>query len=105
MRWDTYKINGKVHWTPWTTVTDASGNRKTIYNAEKQALHIENQIRKEHGKSLRTHYAYDPNGNGVNNTQFIEDGASKFHNRGSLHTTTIVNGTPVITITRIPFKY
>lgn len=30
------KWKGTLDMTPWTTVTDASGNRKTIYNAEKQ---------------------------------------------------------------------
>jgi RHS repeat-associated protein len=99
------KWKGTLDMTPWATVTDAAGNNKTIYNAEKHALHIENQIRAEHGKSLRTHYAYDLNGNGVNSTSFIQNGASMFHNRGSLHTTAIVNGTPVVTISRIPFKY
>jgi hypothetical protein len=49
------KWKGTLDMTVWTTVTDATGSDKTIYNAEKQALHIENQIRVEHGKSLRTH--------------------------------------------------
>lgn len=99
------KWKGTLDMTSWATVTDASGNSKTIYNAEKQALHIENQIRKEHRKSLRTHYAYDVNGRGVKSTQFIQNGASMFHYNGSSHTTTIVNGAPVVTIARIPFKY
>ena len=36
----------------WTTI----GN-KTIPNAEKYATHVENQLRSEHGLSLRTHYS------------------------------------------------
>ncbi len=91
--------------TPWATVTDVSGNKKTIYNAEKHTLHIENKIRKEHGKGLRTHYAYDINGNGVGSTQFVKNGASMFHSQGSLNSTVIRDGAPVITISIIPFKY
>lgn len=99
------KWQGTLDMTPWATATDLSGNNKTIYNAEKYTLHIENQIRKEHGKSLRTHYVYDLNGKGVNSTQFINNGASMFHTRGTSHRTTIVNGMPVTISTVIPFKY
>jgi hypothetical protein len=90
--------------SPWATVTvtDANGNSssKNIPNAEKHALHVENQLRSEHGLGLRTHYI-----RGNNSTQFIQDKASMFHFRGTQQTTIIVNGMPVTTTTRIPFKY
>jgi len=51
--------------------------------------------------NLQTHYDYAPN----NSTQFIQNGASLYHYSGSLHTTIIVNGVPVVTTTKNPFKY
>ena len=46
----------------WTTI----GN-KTIPNAEKYATHVENQLRSEHGLSLRTHYSP-----GYNSTRLLD---------------------------------
>jgi len=90
---------------PWATVTDVTGNNKTIYNAEKYTLHIENQIRREHGKNLRTHYAYNPDGIGANSTKFIQDNASMYHFNGTQEITLIAEGYPTVSIIRIPFKY
>jgi hypothetical protein len=92
--------NGTLDMSTWATVADANANSTNIPNAEKYALHVENQIRTEHGKSLRTHYV-----RGDNNTQFIRNGASMFYFRGTQHTTIIVNGVPVSTIARLPFIY
>ena len=94
--------NGTLDMSTWTTVnvTDASNSIRNIPNAEKQALHVENQLRREHGFRLRTHYV-----RGYTNTQFIKNGASMFHFRNTQHTIRIVEGIPITTIIRIPFKY
>jgi RHS repeat-associated protein len=91
--------NGTLDRTTWATYTDANGEIKKIPNAEKYALHVENQLRSEHRLRLRTRYALDTN------TQFIQDGASMFHFRGTRATTSIVQGMPITTTIRLPFKY
>jgi len=44
--------NGTYDASTWATV-----GQKAIPNAEKYATHVENQLRSEHGISLRTHYS------------------------------------------------
>lgn len=59
--------NNKVESGTWVRVGD-----KKISNSEKYTTHLENQIRSEHGITLRTHYAYDTSGVGVNSTRLID---------------------------------
>jgi hypothetical protein len=86
-------------------------NGTKIDDSEIYTTHIENQIRAEHGISLRTHYVYDKNsGNGVNTTRVINatTSASLFYTQQQLHSTTrIVDGSPVVTntIVNVPFVY
>ncbi|MBD8387937.1 DUF6443 domain-containing protein [Dysgonomonas sp. BGC7] len=81
-----------------------------IDDSEIYTTHIENQIRAEHGISLRTHYVYDTNGNGINSTRVINatTSASLFYTQQQTHSATrIVNGSPVVTntIVNVPFVY
>jgi RHS repeat-associated protein len=85
-------------------------NGKKIDDSEIYTTHIENQIRAEHGIPLRTHYAYDIMGNGVNSTRVLNviTSASLFYTQQQTHSTIrIVNGYPVVTntIVNVPFIY
>ena len=81
--------DGTYDSSTWTTV-----GTKSIPNAEKKALHIENQLRSENGIPLRTHYSP-----GINSTQILRTGT-----RESLfyRNTIIINGR---TYPTTPYKY
>lgn len=95
--------NGTLDLGVWHTIP---GSSTVIRNAEKCATHIENQIRAEHGKSLRTHY-YEPSGVGYAPSAIINvrGKTSLFYTNGSQHRTTIIDGSSVVTISTLFFKY
>lgn len=78
----------------WTKITDAQGNTINIPNAEKYSTHVENQLRSEHGISLRTHYSH-----GVNSTRILQPGTNQslFYKR-----TVTIRG---ITVPTTPYIY
>lgn len=100
--------NSTINNKSWHTVTNIDGKSKVIRHAEKYAVHIENQIRAEHGVALRTHYAYNPNGSGFEPTRMINatNSTSLYYTQSQTHNTTrIVSGIPVTTSTIVPVPF
>lgn len=83
--------NGTLDLGIWHTIP---GSTKVVRNAEKYATHMENQIRAEHGKSLRTHYYYEPNGKGYAPSAIIDvkSQTSLFYTTEMRYTRNIVDG-------------
>lgn len=78
---------------------------------EQYATYVENQLRSEFGVPLRTHYGLseDPSTGkiigGDPNTAIIDGkGNNLFYFNVQQHTTVIIDGIPVTTITNIPYK-
>ena len=97
----------------WNGTVDRSEWVHGIPRSEIYATHVENQIRSEHGVSLRTHYAFNSNGTPNASTRIINSkGTSLFYtqtNTLNLTPKLILGATPpsaprIISITS-PFKY
>jgi hypothetical protein len=69
-------LNGTIDRSTWYSVTDANGNAVNVTNSEKYATYRENQLRAEHGLSLREFYSPTASGGGYEPSRILQRGTS-----------------------------